>query len=181
LKQLATDITDPGAVRFRDLLTAANFSLVFRSLTEHQRMALSQQWSLPVLVDFDDGDSARTHGSGAKDSAPTKQPTDAATALADGDCQIQVEGFWPFWKDRASSVANDLGLDRMAILSGPNMGGKSTVLRSIASVTLLAHCGLYAPAAKARVASCDGLFLRMSGNDSPVRLSPLAFEPRLFA
>ncbi len=39
----------------------------------------------------------------------------------------------------------------MALLTGPNMAGKSTVLRSMCAVALLGACGLYAPAASATV------------------------------
>ena len=39
----------------------------------------------------------------------------------------------------------------MALLTGPNMAGKSTILRSACAVALLGACGLYAPAAAARV------------------------------
>ena len=46
---------------------------------------------------------------------------------------------------------NSLRLQGMALLTGPNMAGKSTILRSTCAVALLGACGLYAPAQKARV------------------------------
>lgn len=42
-------------------------------------------------------------------------------------------------------------LQGMALLTGPNMAGKSTILRSVCAVALLGACGLYAPAGSARV------------------------------
>ena len=47
------------------------------------------------------------------------------------------------------------------------MGGKSTLARSIASVALLAHCGLFAPCSSARVPEFDSIYLRMAGSDAP--------------
>jgi MutS domain V len=47
-----------------------------------------------------------------------------------------------------AAVSNDVQLkDEMVVLSGPNMGGKSTFLRSLMAVALLANCGLPVPAA----------------------------------
>lgn len=42
-------------------------------------------------------------------------------------------------------------LQGMALLTGPNMAGKSTILRSVCAVALLGACGLYAPAGSANV------------------------------
>lgn len=47
------------------------------------------------------------------------------------------------------------------IITGPNMGGKSTFLRQNAIIVLMAHCGLYVPAKQARIACMDGIFARV--------------------
>ncbi len=65
-------------------------------------------------------------------------------------------------------VANDTRLDtqqRMQIITGPNMGGKSTYMRQVALIVLLAHIGSYVPADVCRLASVDRIFTRMGSAD----------------
>jgi len=65
-------------------------------------------------------------------------------------------------------VPNDLQLDeknRMLIITGPNMGGKSTYMRQAALVVILAYCGSYVPAAKAELGKVDRIFTRMGSAD----------------
>ncbi len=65
-------------------------------------------------------------------------------------------------------VANDLQLDpqrRMLIITGPNMGGKSTYMRQAALIVLLAHIGSYVPAAQAQIGLVDRIFTRMGSSD----------------
>lgn len=65
-------------------------------------------------------------------------------------------------------VANDLELDhqrKMLIITGPNMGGKSTYMRQAALITLLAHIGSYVPASDATIGIVDRIFTRMGSSD----------------
>ena len=65
-------------------------------------------------------------------------------------------------------VANDTQLDnaqRMQIITGPNMGGKSTYMRQVALITLLAHIGSYVPAEHCRLGPVDRIFTRMGSAD----------------
>jgi len=65
---------------------------------------------------------------------------------------------------------SDLGGDaRVVILTGPNMGGKSTYLRQNALAVLLAHAGAFVPAAAATVGLCDRIFTRVGASDSLAR------------
>jgi DNA mismatch repair protein MutS len=69
-------------------------------------------------------------------------------------------------------IANDCGLSperRLWLVSGPNMGGKSTFLRQNALIVLLAQAGSYVPAAKARLGLVDRLFSRVGASDNLAR------------
>ncbi len=63
---------------------------------------------------------------------------------------------------------NDLRLDearRMLVITGPNMGGKSTYMRQAALIVLLAHIGSYVPAQRARLGPIDRIFTRIGAGD----------------
>ena len=63
---------------------------------------------------------------------------------------------------------NDLALDdnrRMLVITGPNMGGKSTYMRQNALIVLLAHIGSYVPAARAMIGPIDRIFTRIGAGD----------------
>lgn len=65
-------------------------------------------------------------------------------------------------------IANDLSFNdhrRMLIVTGPNMGGKSTYMRQTAIITLLAHIGSYVPAQSAELSLVDQIFTRIGSSD----------------
>ena len=66
-------------------------------------------------------------------------------------------------------VPNDTDLDgetlRLAIITGPNMAGKSTYIRQVALIVLLAQIGSFVPAASAQIGLVDRIFTRVGAND----------------
>ncbi len=65
-------------------------------------------------------------------------------------------------------VPNDCLLDerrRMVLLTGPNMGGKSTFMRQVALIVLLAHCGSFVPADACTLGPVDRIFTRIGASD----------------
>ncbi len=66
-------------------------------------------------------------------------------------------------------VPNDTHLDgdqrRMQIITGPNMAGKSTYMRQVALITLMAHMGSFVPAREARISLVDGVYTRVGASD----------------
>ena len=70
---------------------------------------------------------------------------------------------------RHAFVPNDCRLSpdgaRLAIVTGPNMAGKSTYIRQVALIVLLAHAGSYVPADRAEIGAVDRIFTRIGASD----------------
>lgn len=66
-------------------------------------------------------------------------------------------------------VSNDTAIDTkenmLLLITGPNMAGKSTYMRQVALITLLAHIGSFVPAKKASISVCDRIFTRIGASD----------------
>ena len=66
-------------------------------------------------------------------------------------------------------VPNDTNLSdesRTLIITGPNMAGKSTYMRQVALITLMAHLGCFVPASEAEISICDRIFTRIGASDN---------------
>lgn len=66
-------------------------------------------------------------------------------------------------------VPNDTTLDkncRTMIITGPNMAGKSTYMRQVALITIMAHIGCFVPATVAEITICDRIFTRIGASDN---------------
>ena len=93
----------------------------------------------------------------------------------EGRIQIQ-EGRHPVLELRMTEerfVPNDTDLNleshQIALITGPNMAGKSTYIRQVALLTVLAHTGSYIPVASARIDLCDRIFTRIGASDDLAR------------
>jgi len=73
---------------------------------------------------------------------------------------------------REDFIPNDVVLDRdgfVMVLTGPNMAGKSTVLRQVGLIAVMAQVGSFVPAETARIGLCDRVFTRVGASDSLAR------------
>jgi len=96
----------------------------------------------------------------------------------DGDELLVVDARHPVVERRTSAsgeafVPNDIGLNgsacQLVILTGPNMGGKSTYLRQTALVCLMAQAGSFVPARAAKLPIVDRIFARVGASDNIAR------------
>ncbi|MEO7773238.1 MAG: DNA mismatch repair protein MutS [Steroidobacteraceae bacterium] len=91
------------------------------------------------------------------------QLSDEPQLLIEGGRHPVVEQFI-----EGAFIPNDLKLDsqrRMLVITGPNMGGKSTYMRQIALIAVLAHIGSFVPAQRALLGPLDRIFTRIGAGD----------------
>lgn len=94
--------------------------------------------------------------------------------LHNGDEWVVKEGRHPVIERNLppgeSYISNDMELNKedqqIIILTGPNMSGKSALLRQTALITLMAHMGSFVPASSARLALTDKIFTRVGASDN---------------
>jgi DNA mismatch repair protein MutS len=94
--------------------------------------------------------------------------SDAFTLLLEESRHPVVERMMP----RETFIPNDVRLDeagRVVLLTGPNMAGKSTLLRQVGLCVLLAQIGSFVPARRAVIGVVDRLFTRVGASDNLVR------------
>jgi DNA mismatch repair protein MutS len=77
--------------------------------------------------------------------------------------KVRDEPFEP--NDLVLDDAEESGARRMLVITGPNMGGKSTYMRQNALIVLLAHIGSYVPASRAVLGPIDRIFTRIGAGD----------------
>lgn len=93
-------------------------------------------------------------------------------SIVDGNKIIISEGRHPVVEKLSASfdyIPNDTCLNgsdsRTMIITGPNMAGKSTYMRQVALITLMAHIGSFVPAKKAEISIVDRIFTRIGASD----------------
>lgn len=86
-------------------------------------------------------------------------------AIRDGRHPV-IERLGPDMLFVPNDTSLDLDANRLLILTGPNMAGKSTYLRQVAQIVLLAQMGSFVPAAEARIGLVDRIFTRVGASDN---------------
>jgi DNA mismatch repair protein MutS len=110
---------------------------------------------------------------------PPKPPRSTTTSphIHDGDEMTVLEARHPVVERRTPSgdpfVPNDVTLNgvnsQLVILTGPNMGGKSTYLRQTALLCVMAQAGSFVPAREAKIPLVDRIFARVGASDNIAR------------
>jgi DNA mismatch repair protein MutS len=135
--------------------------LVDRLGAEHGRLAIIAAGlaSLDVLVTFAERAETLRLNAPALDEQPGVDIVEGRHPVVE---RVQDTAFVP----------NDCRLDpdrRMLVITGPNMGGKSTYMRQAALITILAHAGSFVPAKSARIGPIDRIFSRIGAGDDLTR------------
>lgn len=85
-------------------------------------------------------------------------------SIVDGRHPVVENGLKDGFVSNSTDMSN--GNDRIIILTGPNMAGKSTYMRQVALITLMAHIGSFVPAKSANISIVDRIFTRVGASDS---------------
>ncbi|KAL2326618.1 hypothetical protein Fmac_025676 [Flemingia macrophylla] len=143
LRGLAAELQD----HINILVFSSTLLVIAKALFAHASEGRRRRWVFPTLVEshgFEDVKSLdKIHG-------------------------MKIIGLLPYWFHVAEGVVrNDVDMQSLFLLTGPNGGGKSSLLRSICAAALLGICGLMVPAKSALIPYFDSITLHMKSYDSP--------------
>lgn len=161
LKRLEAALLD-AAERITDVETRL-FGELRRDVAAHVGRIQATAASIAVL----DVVAAFAHHAERNDYVRPEVQTGFALEIRGGRHPV-VETMMP----REMFIPNDVVLDEdgfVMILTGPNMAGKSTLLRQVGLIQLLAQAGAFVPARMARLPVCDRIFTRVGASDNLVR------------
>ncbi|XP_073140791.1 DNA mismatch repair protein MSH1, mitochondrial isoform X2 [Henckelia pumila] len=130
------------------LVFASMLLVIGKALFSHVSEGRRRKWIFPTLT--------QCH-----------RPKDAE--ILHGADGMKITGLWPYWFDAAQggAVRNTVNMRSLFLLTGPNGGGKSSLLRSICAAALLGICGFMVPAESAIIPHFDSIMLHMKSYDSP--------------
>ena len=122
-------------------------------------LAKENNWVRPTLdanssyLDIKEGRHLVVEAMAQPKATPSKSPTPMATSsipsFVANDCQLGADDY----------------SQRLLLITGPNMGGKSTYMRQTALIVLLACCGSFVPASAAKIGDIDRIFTRIGSAD----------------
>ncbi len=132
------------AAREAEIQAAARFAAWCDLFASFAELAATNGWERPGITD------------------------EAGIAITEGRHPVVEQILGPGRYVPASLVIGDAA-SRLNIITGPNMGGKSTLMRAVALITLLAQCGSFVPAKNARIGIVDAIFTRVGASDNLAR------------
>ncbi len=138
-------------------------------LSNWAQLAITYHWQRPVMTN----DSK--NGSYSKNDIQTcidiKQGRHVVVEAALNPLHTSNDSYQSSTNYHSQFVANDCALgseahpERLLMITGPNMGGKSTYMRQTALIVLLAHCGSFVPTVSAHIGDIDRIFTRIGSAD----------------
>ncbi|KAM6565575.1 hypothetical protein CsatA_024703 [Cannabis sativa] len=131
------------------LVFSSMLLVIAKALFSHVSEGRRRQWVFPMLIE----------------SSKSKVDVESFNGT-DG---MKLVGLSPYWFEVAegSAVNNTVDMQSLFLLTGPNGGGKSSLLRSICAAALLGTCGFMVPAESALIPHFDSIMLHMKSYDSP--------------
>jgi DNA mismatch repair protein MutS len=141
---LLTHVREQVAVHYPRLKTMSNALAVLDVLVALAEVAEARHFSRPRI---DDGIALAIR----EGRHPVVETTVGRGAFVPNDCSLDPES------------------DQIILLTGPNMAGKSTYMRQIALIVILAQMGSFVPAAEAEIGIVDRIFTRIGAADSLTR------------
>ncbi|CAH2052764.1 unnamed protein product [Thlaspi arvense] len=147
--ELLRELSAKLQTKINVLVFASMLLVIAKALFAHACEGRRRKWIFPTLVGFN---------------------TDEEAKALDGGGRMKLTGLSPYWFDVASGTAvhNTVDMQSLFLLTGPNGGGKSSLLRSICAAALLGICGFMVPAESAFIPHFDSIMLHMKSYDSPV-------------
>ena len=136
-------------------------------LSNWAQLASIYNWQRPVMSD----DSKSSSNNSNQTSIDIKQGRHVVVEAALNPIHASNNTHQSSTKQSSHFVANDCVLgsesnpERLLMITGPNMGGKSTYMRQTALIVLLAHCGSFVPAVSAQIGDIDRIFTRIGSAD----------------
>ena len=147
-------------------------------LSNWAQLAMTYNWQRPVMSN-DSKDNSRLEDNASSNGSNNSQTSidikagrhvvvEAALNPANMDNTVKPKSNT---KHTGHFVANNCALgsdenpERLLIITGPNMGGKSTYMRQTALIVLLAHCGSFVPASSSHIGDIDRIFTRIGSAD----------------
>ena len=160
----------PGLKELEDKILAAGESRKQLEFKLFQDLRASIAKARPRILFMAESLAALDYWQGLAEAAAKRRWT--RPELHDGTDIIIREGRHPVveaMSGPAGFIPNDLRMDdkrRLLLITGPNMSGKSTVLRQAAIIVILAQIGSFVPAAQARIGLADRIFSRVGASDN---------------
>lgn len=158
--ELFQKLRDDVASHLPALQAAADAMASLDVLAGFAELARSRDYCLPEIVDVEPNTGASNARKDAGKAAFVLDIVDGRHPVLD---VTLAERFVP------NDCRLDAPSDRLLILTGPNMAGKSTYIRQVALLTLLAQTGSYVPAKSMRLSPADRIFARVGASDELAR------------
>ena len=165
--------TTPALKEYEEKILGADERILARELEIYERLRQQVAAEAPRVQDTARALAALDVLAGLAETAAVCNYT--KPHVHDGAEMLVTEGRHPVVERHAAHafVPNDLDLDgaarQLVILTGPNMGGKSTFLRQTAIMPLLAQAGSFVPAREAKLPIVDRIFARVGASDNIAR------------